>query len=1292
MDLLKRILCLILLSTLLLSVAAGCGNKKDDRESDGFMTSSVDSGDSVSMLKGEESAFDEEYVPDFVSVKDVDPDMSVTVVAPKGYTAEDVMAGTVLKNLSNPVLTDPEEKDLLEPDKLAVEGGNGTFTVACEGGFNKGEIYQIELTDSALSYDGEGNEVRLYNITVAGEETNNLRLAGDMKYLSASELSEEDAGNAMKYDGILRYDYQSGPLSAKSGTGSFTYAKDTYNPGDVIAIYEGDRPDDRDVDDTEQGIAYIRITEVKDSGDGRSEYVYEGAEPEDVLYVPDVIPVKGECGLGVGEEAEITLSASELEFTSDGEFAEMGLDENTVVEPGDFLAFYTGDAKNGEISAYAVINGITFTEGDGEEDTAEIDYTVTELEDLLASAEVYHRGTLTEDQIRDSYDEEAIKRGVVEDLTNNGYLAESTYNLAELAMETDEAKEIFEDSDLEDLTFFYGEDEEVSLSGKNFLAIAEGRAPNGVEVKGDPDVVISPNTVHFAGKTGYSMGVRVEAHAKYIITIRGSELAKAGLRITLTFFFETEVVLGYTFDSTSIWKTWLIFPYLYDYNVTGSCTCGLYVGVGFTAEATLFENNPTMDDIKNSAGIPWPEGVDKTAGAEKVKKLCEYIKDFGKKHESIFPQQTTGGGSLTEKYSAFIKTANKSWVDIINENIFDWNGAIDPWHVLAYRIKCDFIVSAQMNAAIGVGANYERSYRNTFSFMIFHHDDSTSKTDETDTSRFRADFYVFGALGIRAGLRLTVSAGLFDARLDSIGVEIEGGIYQRFWGFFYAGIEINDVGSDANKDMYYAGAILAETGGYYSFTFVAQAGDGAISYKKYIGGGEYPFLRLGTDTLVSDFAYDQGDEKVNFYGDYTGSDKKVIIPEAVFMMNAMSVKDGTVSSVSKKGKETKDLFEITFDDPNFSYVYEDNTNYVVRKDAPGGSGTVTMKVKWKGNSFQTLSRDLERTIKIEWIANKRTVKFLNKDGSTFYMISKPEGTALSANDFPKNEPTAYGYDFNGWVDGDGNVVEKLPDTMPDHDVTYRSTWSGSPVSVNVRYYVPFYRDTQGRMQYTFDGTDVIDGLFLNDDTVKDVTDALAEKHLLRTQPDYDYEGKEPYDGYRVNRSDSTLFAEHVKFDGSTTFSVYLELDTITVTYDNGDGTKSTREYLPGAHIDFPKLDRPGYTFKGWTDDDGNFVSADDPPVCDGTAKYTAVWEKDPPTLKVNCQVKVRSWGMNYYWNTVLSKVIVADGYEIAIDDILKDIEIEGYKFSPDNSAWRSGDTVTIAEDGSTVITLRFIGQ
>ncbi len=210
-----------------------------------------------------------------------------------------------------------------------------------------------------------------------------------------------------------------------------------------------------------------------------------------------------------------------------------------------------------------------------------------------------------------------------------------------------------------------------------------------------------------------------KAHTKFHITIRGADSLKAGLKVDITFFFETEVVFGYTVDATSVWKWKWIFPYISDYTISGSTSCGIYVGAGIAASATLFKNQQELTEEELKLGIPWPEGVEQTPGAQKVMAMSNYLKELSGKHDAIFPPQTTGGGDLSEKYSKFIKGADRSFIDLLNPDIFDWNGCIDPFHIIAFRLRAQFIVAAQFNAAIGVSVNCERSYRQTFNFLLF---------------------------------------------------------------------------------------------------------------------------------------------------------------------------------------------------------------------------------------------------------------------------------------------------------------------------------------------------------------------------------------------------------------------------------------------------------------------------------------------------------------------------------------------------------------------------------------------
>ncbi|MBQ6551953.1 MAG: InlB B-repeat-containing protein [Lachnospiraceae bacterium] len=1226
---------------------------------------------------------------DFVAVKGADPGHVIRVAAPAGYSAESVLAGMKFSNFSNPLLTDLNETDLVDPDRLVADGGNGTFNVTCAGGFHEGHVYQIELTDPNLAFVGEQGSVRLYNLTIAGREVNNMKLDRDVQFLSSAEINAAEAGRAFQLDGMYRLD-NSNSLLKTGGNGSFAYHDGAYVIGDVIAIYDGVRPDQRAATDTESAVSYVKVTAVTPRGDGLSDYSYIQAEQDEVLFIPDVIPVHQEQALlmAAGAESSVTLESSTLQFSSDNELKEMRLDENTEVEPGDYLAFYTGSPEDGEVTAYAEVMDVVYVEEEDGSDSAEVSYRIVSMDEMMESIDVYHYQSLNEAQIRSAYSEEAIKASVAEELTNNGYLMQSTYNLAELALESEEVQEAIADTPIDQLTFYYGANEENHMSGRDFERVANGAVANTVDVKGDPDIKISPNIVHFAGKTGYGLGVRAEAYCKFIITIRGSDATKAAIRVNIVFFFETEVVVGLTVDATSVWRWKWIFPYIYDYTISGSTSYGVYVGAGFTASVTLIKNEKEKTAEEKAAGIDWPEGVKHTGGGEVILDLANYIKDLREVHNAIFPNQTTGGGSLAQKYKSFIMGASNSFVDLLNPNIFDWNGCLDPFHVFAFRIKADFIVSAQLNAAIGVSVNYERSYRETFSFLLIHGTNESNQSEETDKSEFQADAYIFGAIGLRAGVRLTIGVGLFDARLDSVGFEVEGGLYTRFWGFFYAGVKINDVGrATENVDAYYNGALRWEVGAYYNVTFVIQAGDGAIAYRKWLRGEEYPFFGLGVDSVTSDFNYEQGADLTKLTTEFTKDSNRVQLPGNLFKMSAMSIKDASTVSVDYSGRSAYDLYEISFDDPDFSYEFKDGKHYIVRNSQESGSGTVEMTITWLGSSFETLSERLYRTVKLDWECNLATITFMDEDGTEYYLYVDTKGNVLVPEDFEFPEPVKEGYKFLGWLDQDGNLITELPTRMPDENTVYTASWYRYHADVIVEYYLPY--DTSGwSTQYYLADADNIVGIFYPGDPVGNAAETLRENKLLRTEPDHVVEGKDWFMHYKVNEQDSELSTESVNKDGTTTFKICLEWDACTITFDHGNGETSTAKVVEGIEIDFPSVSRQGYRFAGWMDEAGNIVTG--PVVCSGDARFTAVWEMIPPTMTVEEQVKEKSWGMTYMWKTVLTQELVLDSYEITVQQILNLAGTpEGYTYSPDASGRTLEDVITVSEDGTTKVILRF---
>ena len=136
-----------------------------------------------------------------------------------------------------------------------------------------------------------------------------------------------------------------------------------------------------------------------------------------------------------------------------------------------------------------------------------------------------------------------------------------------------------------------------------------------------------------------------------------------------------------------------------------------------------------------------------------------------KEVEAVFPEEeASAGGGLAEKYAAFMEDANEDWVDLITVNLINLRGAVDPLRILAYGLKVDFVVSANLNVAIGMTFQYENFKRHSFSLSV-KSKKADSKTIDLSTNGYQFDFYVMSSIGIRAGIRAKATVGLFSTKL-----------------------------------------------------------------------------------------------------------------------------------------------------------------------------------------------------------------------------------------------------------------------------------------------------------------------------------------------------------------------------------------------------------------------------------------------------------------------------------------------------------------------------------------------
>ena len=125
-------------------------------------------------------------------------------------------------------------------------------------------------------------------------------------------------------------------------------------------------------------------------------------------------------------------------------------------------------------------------------------------------------------------------------------------------------------------------------------------------------------------------------------------------------------------------------------------------------------------------------------------------------------------------------------------------------------------------------------------------------------------------------------------------------------------------------------------------------------------------------------------------------------------------------------------------------------------------------------------------------------------------------------------------------------------------------------------------------------------------------------------------------------------------------------------------------------IEFPSVTRQGYDFVGWQNEAGEMISWDNLPVSTRDETYTAIWKIIPPTFTLVFQIVKRGRGtMPFYYETVETRTLTWDSYEVTVRQLIALKDMSGYTYSDTYSGRGIDDTVTISPDGTTVVNLRF---
>ena len=1022
-----------------------------------------------------------------------------------------------------------------------------------------GQTYRVELeADSAACFvvngEAQAQSVRVLNIITEKGQVDRLTLNSGVRFIPKAQV--EDLG---ELDGLFQLTLKqdgtgdTNPIQKAAQKGAFTYKGEvTLAVGDTVAIYEGKHPEARTdaalgKNDGDNGtIAYVEITGIQ--GD---RYSYKTADSEDVLFTPDVLPVRAAADKDPADGSVLTVEQAELTFTDD-KYAVMGLDSQTTVDVGDFLAIYQGETPEQAMAlTYGRITQVETTQADGAECYVLTYETAAEAE-VLAAMDLYNT---RQEQVELTQQQKAeIEQSIEAQAMESGFVEEASRYLAALALETDGFRELSDDLDMElsaySVTYADGTPVEPGE-----MALMSGKAKI-TDKKVEATVAAGHVLQHF--EDGW--GVRVELALGFTVDVGGK------LEIKVQAVFEQEVLITINTSGGAIWKWKWIFPYIYDYQLNANIDLGTYTGIGITATAkTVGEEDDEFD---------WAP-VTGSGAENKIINIGKQITELMEKKEEFLGEKLvdengnevewngTNGGGLADKYSAMMEDADDSWIELFRREIFSKEGPVDRLHILVYGISADFVVSANVYVTMGLTFSYSVAKRYNFSLQLFHKK-ATNQTIDLEEANYNFDFYVMGTLGIRAGVEFEIGIGLFSLKLDSIGITAETGAYARLWGYFYYHLSWTKSGG---KDSNASGAMLVEIGLYLKITFKAQLfSNEKLTYQPTLYENEWPLWSAGAQENVYGFFHTEEDYDMTLTGQRTAA-----FPQELFYMCYMDMKTGEQYGVLDDAGQLEDEskpaklfaptdFTFTFTNPKFRY--DPNTNTITVSPGYSTAESCDVIITWKNAALAFTSKPISRTLHIDWDDPKeaRYIAFDTRGGSAVKAISLVGGAPIPT----VAKPTKQGYTFARWTtDEAGRNGYTIPYRMPEsfgngaNGITIYAQWT--PRS-DTKYTVEHYQQALNG-SYVLKDTETLTG------TTEAQTAAAA-----RTYP-----------GFRLKK----IQQETIMPDGSTVAKVYYDRETYLVTFDYAVAGMETSSMVYRVKYEGtiypPRLTLGGYEFAGYAE-------------------------------------------------------------------------------------------------------------
>jgi len=1097
----------------------------------------------------------------FASAVDVSTDFAITVLsADPNMTADDVLAA-----LDADDLTDPNAKDI-----ITVSGTTGAFTVKGNGGFKEGYSYRIALLSDKLTFKDEDASARQYNFTVHRDEVMNLTTQSDIKYLPLSKVSNI-VNNGQSVDSLDISLYQTDGENVtltELSTGTFNYTGDTtVKVGDIVCVYEGEIPTNRDENTPKSELgdmAYLEITAV--SG---NTYTYESAEAEEVLFTPDVLPMP-EAADTDNDANTVTVEDKYLDYSADI-YSYMNLDSQTTVDVGDFFAFYTGDlgVESGDDAAKLTGYGkITKVKANGN-DTTTITYIVVTWDDVESCMDVYTEEEMSAAELLEGMDTSEMESEIEQQAIDSGFAEEAALYLTSLSLATDNFNALSAGVNLEDY--------KVTLKDGSTVTPEQLKLMSGgsveVEIKeSSVKAKVGKNPTHLgdiAGTNADEKGITITLDVVVVFTI-SSEDSDSFIEIAVTGSFVEEVGVDFGVSAEAIWDVAIIIPYISDIKVSANVDTMNFTGVSFNA--TMVTKG---EDSDNTSALDI---------ATEIKALLKEMADGGEQSDDT-------QAKLVEAYSKLV-TSDTDWVRVVEYNIVEIKKSV-PFGIPLININFSVAFVVDMDAALSVGFDFEyiEGKRHVFTMSI---KDRSAYSDTIDLQEkaYQFCFYSMGRIGLKAGIEMNFSISVISASLGSVGFEAGAGAYTNLYGYFFYELHYTE---SKGKDVSYSGALMIQVGIYLELGLEAKAIGGRYSARANLIDKEWKLYDTGRRDNVLDFATEQDDVPEIIMKQFV---RQVQLPDSFFNMDYLDLISGEAKQAvyndwndpeRKADFRNGENYQITITNDKFTYDPMTNT-IAVHPDEDDIKLTGEMIVTWRKQPMSFSSKAITRTISLYWdnLRDGYMIVPYSNGGSYVPMIIKNFEEKVTK----PADPEKLGYTFAGWYsDASLTTPYTFPELMPNTDTSVYAKWEAR---TDIPYTVEHYKENFRSGEYELAETE----------NFKGTTDSIVSPEV------------KTYVGY-VSPAKAEI---KVEADGSATLRYYYNLERHNITFDAGqvDGADVTTEsditynMKYGATISAPQMAMKGYTFVGWTQD-GSTVATVADTVGTEDLTYTAMWQKNNDT-------------------------------------------------------------------------------